>query len=207
MLDDTSDAVRSNAAVTLEYIGSATAIEPLTKRLSKEKDELTRNNCCRALGHCGAKQDAVRKLLLREYATAKTPKVSAGPAIGLSYFDGDAETARGIEKILAPGVDWQQRAFGLYALTMIRDPKSAEFVTEKVLKTEKNKAALGFLQAVVVVLSGEDNAAGDSQRAVTKAVESAVGTLGDIGGPARVNRDQSEFQPNGEFVARKGRGR
>ena len=206
MMDDTNDDVRSNAAVTLEYIGSATAIEPLTKRLPKEHDEFAHNNVCRALGHCGAKQEAVRKTLLRELATAKTNKLSAGPAIALSYFRGDAEAARGIEKVLAPGVDWQKRAFMLYALTEIRDPKSAEFVQEKVVKNEKNQAALAFLTSVVAVLAGTDTT-GDAQRTMTKGVESALGTLGDIGGSARLNRDQTEFQPNGEFVPRKGRGR
>jgi hypothetical protein len=212
MLDDTTDEVRSNAAVTLEYIGSATAIDPLTKRLAKEHDEFVRNNCCRALGRCGAKQEKqekqeiVRKLLLRELATAKTNKLSTGPSIGLSYFTKDAEAARGIEKILLPGVDWQKRAFALYALTEIRDPKSAEFVQEKIVKTEKNQAAIQFLIAVAAVLSASD-ADGESQKAVTRGIESALGTLGDIGGPARLNRDQSEFTPNGEFVARKGRGR
>jgi hypothetical protein len=206
MLDETSDDVRSNAAVTLEYIGSASAIDPLTKRLSKEHDDFTRNNCCRALGHCGAKQEAVRKTLLRELATAKTNKLSAGPSIGLSYFTKDAEAARGIEKILLPGVDWQKRAYALYALTEIRDPKSAEFVQEKVVKTEKNQAAVQFLLSVVAVLSGKD-ADGEAQKSVNRGIESALGTLGDIGGPARLGRDPTEFAPNGEFVARKGRGR
>ena len=206
MLDDTSDAVRSNAAVTLEYIGSASAIDPLTRRLAKEKDDLTHNNCCRALGRCGAKQEPVRKTLLRELATAKTNKLSAGPAIGLTYFGNDAEAARGIEKILAPGVDWQKRAFMLYALTEIRDANSAEFVREKVLKTEKSKPALKFLTAVVAVLSGSD-ATGNAQRAVTGGVDGAVSTLGDIGGDARRDRDQKEFTPNGEFAAPIGRGR
>ena len=206
MLDDSTDAVRSNAAVTLEYIGSATAIEALTKRLTKEKDELVRNNCCRALGRCGVKQEAVRKTLLRELQTAKTNKLSTGPAIGLSYFERDAEAARGIEKILGPGVDWQKRAFALYALTQIRDPKSADFVKEKVLKGEKNQAALPFLNAVVAVLAGTD-ANGQATRDVTRGMESAVGTLGDIGGDARKGRDQAEFVPNGEFVPRGGRGR
>ncbi len=203
-LDDTSDLVRSNAAVSLEYIGSASAIEPLTKRLPKEKDEIVRNNLNRALGHCGAKQEAVRKTLLREFATSKTNKTSAGPAIGLCNFDGDADAARGIEKVLAPGVDWQKRAFGLYALTHIRDPKSASFVIDKVLKFEKNREALGFLDAVVAVLSGTDNN-GDRQRSVTSGVTSAISTIGDIGGPARLNRDQSGYLPLGEFAAPSGR--
>jgi hypothetical protein len=206
MLDDTSDAVRGNAAVSLEFVGSATAVEPLTKRLAKEKEELTRNDCCRALGHCGAKQEAVRKTLLREFATSKNNRVSAGPAIGLSYFVSDAEAARGIEKILLPGVDWQKRAFGLYALMEIRDPKSAEFVREKVLKAEKNQAAIGFLSAVISVLSGTDNG-GEAQRIATKGVEAAVGTLGDVGGPSRKDRDHALFTPNGEFTPSKGRGR
>ena len=159
LLDDTNDAVRGNAAVTLEYIGSAAAVEPLTKRLAKEKDEWARNDCCRALGRCGAKQEAVRKTLLRELATAKTNRLSVGPAIGLSYFDGATRTPRAGSRRSSPaGVDWQKRAFGLYALTEIRDPKSAEFVREKVVKAEKNQAALAFLNAVVAVLAGTDPA-------------------------------------------------
>src|SRR5262249_41321333 len=137
LLDDTSGDVRANAAVTLEYVGSASAIDALTRRLGKEKDEYGHNDLCRALGRCGAKQEAVRKTLLRELATAHNNKTAAGPAIGLSYFEKDAEAARGIEKILAPGVDWQKRALALWALTRIGDPKSAEFVREKVLKGEK----------------------------------------------------------------------
>ena len=42
---------------------------------------------------------------------------------------------------------------------------------------------------------------------MTQGIETAVGTLGDVGGPARKGRDQTEFVPNGEFVPRKGRGR
>ena len=94
-----------------------------------------------------------------------------------------------------------------YELLMeIRDPKSAEFVREKVLKAEKNQAAIGFLSAVISVLSGTDNG-GEAQRIATKGIEAAVGTLGDIGGPSRKDRDHALFTPNGEFTPSKGRGR
>ena len=56
----------------------------------------------------------------------------------------------------------------------------------------------------MAVLSGTD-AKSDSQRAVKSGVESAVSTLGDIGGDARLNRDQSKYQPIGEFAAPVGR--
>jgi hypothetical protein len=49
LLDDRSDELRSNVAVTLEYVGSVRAVEPLTKRIGKGADEYTWNNCCRAL--------------------------------------------------------------------------------------------------------------------------------------------------------------
>lgn len=202
MLDDTSDLVRSNAAVSLEYIGKPSAIEALTKRLPKERDELVHNNLCRALGRCGAMLDAVRKTLLREFEVAKTNKLSFGPAIGLTYFVKDAVAARGIEKILAPGVDWQKRAFGLYALTFIGDPRSASFVETKILKSEKNREAMPFLEAVFSVLSGTD-----AKAAVKSGVESAISTIGDVGGPARLNRDPKAYVPNGEFAAPIGRGR
>jgi hypothetical protein len=206
VLDDTSEAVRGNAAVTLEYVGSATAVDALAKRLPKEHDPAVRNNLCRALGWCGRKQEAVRKTLLREFSAAKDNRASYGPAIGLSYFEGDAEVARGIEKAISGGVEWQRRAFGLFALTHVGDAKSAEFVQEKVLKGEKNQAAIPFLKAVVTVLQSAD-ADGSALRAVKKGVESALGTIADVGGPARAGRDQSEFTPNGELVPSRGRGR
>src|SRR5204862_4017715 len=119
LLDAKDDDLRSNAAVTLEYVGSATAVDGLMKRLPKEKDEFTFNNCCRALGRCGAKQDAVRKALLREVVTAKSDKTAAGPAIGLAYLSKDADAARGVEKALEKGGRWQKRTFLLYTLTEI----------------------------------------------------------------------------------------
>ncbi len=201
LLDDRSDELRSNVAVTLEYVGSVRAVEPLTKRIGKEKDEYTWNNCCRALGRCGVKQEAVRKFLLREATTAKSDKLSAGPAIGLAYFERDAEAARGVEKIVEKGSSWQKRAFLLYTLTEIKDPKSGDFVREKVLKHEKNQMALGFLNAVVGVLTGSDET-GTAQGTVEGGVGYAVGSLGGVGGSARIGRDQSEFKPKGEFAGR-----
>lgn len=205
LLDDTSEDVRSNAAVSLEYVGSALAIDALTKRLPKEREELTFNNICRALGHCGSKDEAVRKTLLRELATAKNNRVTAGPAIGLAYFERDAEAARGIEKVLAASSDWQKRAFMMWALTEIRDPKSADFVKEKVQKNEKSNVTLPFIQAVVKVLSGTDDS-GEARRAVEYGVGSAIGTVTDIGGSARKGRDAADFSPKGEIEPRGKRG-
>lgn len=201
LLDDRNDEMRSNVAVSLEYVGSPRAIEPLVKRIGKEKDEYTYNNCCRALGRCGAKQDGARKLLLREATTAKSDKLSAGPSIGLAYFERDAEAARGVEKIVEKGSSWQKRTFLLYALSEIRDPKSADFVREKVLKHEKNALALGYLNAVVAVLSGQDET-GNAPGTVEGGVGFAIGSVGGVGGSARIGRDQSEFKPKGEFQGR-----
>jgi hypothetical protein len=202
LLDAKSDDVRSNAAVTLEYIGSAQAIEPLTKRLGHEKDEFTYNNCCRALGRCGTKQEkseAVRKTLLREAGTGKSDKVAAGPAIGLAYFEKDAEAARGIEKILEKGPSWQKRTFLLYALTEIDEPKSGDFVKEKILKTEKNPYALAYLNNVIAMLSKSDEA-GTARSGVEGGVGFAIGALGGVGGNARRDRDQTEWKPKGDFA-------
>jgi|GEM_PF-4129987 len=205
LLEDKHEELRSNAAVTLEYVGSVRAVEPLVKRISREKDEFAWNNCCRALGRCGAKQESVRKLLLREVTSAKSDKLSAGPSIGLAYFERDVDAARGVEKIVEKGSSWQKRAFLLYALTEIRDPKSGDFVREKVLKNEKNPLAVGFLNGVVGVLTGADET-GTAQSTVENGVGFAVGSVGGVGGPARIGRDQSEFRPKGEFQGRGGPG-
>src|SRR5262245_64549134 len=63
-----------------------------------ERDESTFNNVARALGHCGAKQEAVKKTLWKELTGAKSNLVFAGPAIGLAYFEKDRSEERRVGK-------------------------------------------------------------------------------------------------------------
>ncbi len=204
LIEDKDDSVRSNAIVSLEYVGSATACDALTKRLPREKVDLVYSNTCRALGHCGRKLEAVRKTLVRELKAAKGDVQFAGAAIGLAHFEKDADAARALEaeiKKVGPGT---KRGFALWALTEIMDPKSAEFVKKEVLANEKNQWILPWVSAVYNVLSG--NGGPESKQTVDGGMSYVVGTVpGGIADLARRDRAEAGYTPKGEFEGR-GRG-
>ncbi len=136
--------VRANAAVTLEYIGSATSVDPLLARVKREKDEAIANHMYRAIGRCGLGSAAAKKKLLRSSLPGKEGDFgSLGAVIGLAYFQGDAKLARAIEKqILKLGSPFDQgknthsllRALQIWCLSEIRDPGSASFLRKRVMK-------------------------------------------------------------------------
>lgn len=199
LVEDKDDEVRSNVYVSLEYIGAVTAVDALTKRLPKEKDDARYDNVCRALGHCGAKQDAVRKTLIHEMNTAKSDRAIAGPVIGLTYFEKDADVARAVEKAAAKEGERVKKSFLLWALTEIKDPKSAEFVKKEILPKETVPLALGFDNAIYNVLSGNDD--GSAQVVVSQGMGWVLGQVGGISDSARLGREDAGFQPKGEFTA------
>jgi HEAT repeat protein len=96
-LESKDAALRSEAAVSLEHVGSAAAVPALVSRVGKEKDEAARCNACRALGRCGARDASAKAALLRELRSARTDRAAVGPLVGLSYFEGDADVARAVE--------------------------------------------------------------------------------------------------------------
>lgn len=195
--------VRSAAAVTLEYIGSARSVEPLTKRLPREKDDLAWNNVCRALGRCGAAapsaREAVRKALVREMNAAKSAKTAAGPLIGLAYFEKDADAARAVEKFAAKEGDRTKRGYALWTLSEIKDPDSAKFVREEILAHETDLRASAYARAVASVIAGTDSD-GTSRDSVERGMSFLSGAVGGVGGEARRDREQNEFKPKGEFA-------
>ena len=200
LLDDKHDEVRSNAAVTLEYVGSAQAIDALTKRLSRDKEEVPWSNACRALGRCGAKQEPVRKALLREMTSAKSARMFVGPVIGLAYFEKDAEVARALEKSIKKEGDYVKRGYMLWCLSEVGDPKSADFVKKEVMANEKDARALAFQRAIYNLLAGSDD--GTARGTIDGGMGFISWSVAGIGGAARKDRDQSEFKPKGEFSGR-----
>jgi len=193
-LDDKNDELRSNAAVTLEYIGSARAVDALTKRVSREKEDEIYANVCRALGRCGAKVEAVRKTLLKELASSKSDKALAGPVIGLAYFEKDADVARALEKQAKKEAHFR-RAILLWAMTEVNDPKSADFVRKEIIPGEKFAPALTYDNNVVKALEGDEEAKGG----VAGGMRYVAGLIGGIGDAARKGREGSGFEPKGEF--------
>jgi hypothetical protein len=208
LLDARDDVVRSHAAVTLEYVGSPRAVDALTKRLPRERTPAVFNDACRALGRCGAKQEAVRKTLLKELSSARSNLVFAGPAIGLAYFEKDAETARALEKVAKKEAGERfKRGYLLWALSEVGDAKSAPFVEKEILPKESFGLAVAFIRNVITVLEGGDDA-GPAKGRVDGGMEFVAGMEDEsIGGPGRSGRDQSQFKPKGEFTPRKWNGR
>jgi hypothetical protein len=191
---------RSNAAVSLEYVGSASAIEGLTKRVSREKEDAVHSNLCRALGRCGARVDAVRKTLLKEYASAKNDRVAIGPIIGLAYSEKDEDTARALEKALKKEGNRVKRGTLVWALVEVGDPGSLPLLRE-ILAEESNPLAKGYLGGAVAALAGSGS---------KSVVEQGLGGLyrwNDISwDDARKGREGGGFVPKADAAGMGGGG-
>ncbi len=216
--------VRGNAAVSLEYIGSAGTADALKKQLGKEKIAAVKGHICRALGRCGAGEGSVRSLLLKHLGKASNDFDRVGPAVGLAYFEGDKAIARKLEKQLAKAIVKKNMTSGFtgqrkhgrllgWVLSEIGDKKSAAFLRKKVLSRLENQSALGsekaFFEAVARKLEGDPTA----QKAIDQAVYSFSGLAG-LGTTTSVSRsgslslfemdemrkerDQSPFRPKGD---------
>jgi len=169
-------AVRGNAAVSLEYIGSRDrkVLAALRKHVAREKDAAIANHAYRALGRCGVKEAEVRALLLRKALGAKSEFASYGPCIALAYFERDPKVARGVEKLLkkigVPGggksgrggaANAVKRSLVSWTLANVGDPQSANFVIDELMpRLENNRNPWGaglreFWNNVARVCDGE----------------------------------------------------
>ena len=174
LLDHKDDAVRANAAVSLEYIGcrEKKVVAALKKAAGKEKDEGIANHVYRALGRCGTEDAKARSTLLSSAAKAKSEFASYGPCIGLAYFEGDTKAMRGVEKMLKTiGIPGGRRGGGgnvvkrglvSWTLANIGDKKSAVFVRNEMMDGLKNikafwvEALWSFWETVAQACEGEE---------------------------------------------------
>ena len=215
---DKNEAIRGNAAVTLEYIGCPTSVKALSKRLSKEKVESIHNNLARALGRCGKGDSKVRQTLVKRSAAGKTPLWGLGAIIGLAYFEKDAKAARAVEKLLKKvgppsfgrrgwrgmGTSTLRRTLLTYTLSEIGDPKSEKFVQEELIKPLRNiqnrwmRPLTEFYGNVIRAIRGEDGAKGDVEGGVTYSL-GLVTESQDLKDPARKERDATNFTPKADW--------
>ena len=209
---------RGNAAVTLEYIGSAASVEPLLARAKREKDEKVANHMYRALGRCaaGAGGATARKRLLRAALPGKEKDFgSFGPVIGLAYFQKDAKAARALEKqLLKLGSPLQAgskahtflRAAIVWCLSEIRDPATASFLRKKVIapladeKSYWKDSVVRYYEAVARRCDGQD----DAQAAIGAGIGAAFWSddARELVDAMRRGRDRTVFQPKGEWGIR-----
>ncbi len=224
-LSHKQDAVRGNAAVSLEYIGSneKKVIAALKKIADKEKLPEIANHAYRALGRCGMGDSKVRALLLKKSSSAKSEFASYGPLIGLAYFQGDKKAARGVEKLLKRiGVPGSRRGGGQntvkrgvlsWVLAAIAEPGSAKFMREEMIAKLKNVQAFWvaglrrFWEQVALCCEGDPSATLEGVAAGVRVIAEFAkeGGLGRYGAETRnlmdeyrKGRDNSEFKPMGD---------
>ena len=221
-LSHKSEVLRGNAAVTLEYIGSPESVQPLSKRLGREKVESIHNNLARALGRCGAADAKVRSTLIKRASPGKTPLKGMGAIIGLSHFKKDAKAARAVEKMLkkmgppafgrrawrGAGQGTLRRALLAWTLAEIGDEKSAKFVEEELLHPLRNiksrfvGAVTGFYAAVARVCRGEGDAMADVEAGLMRSMEWGGGS--ELKDAARKNRDTTNYTPKADWDVKPG---
>ncbi|MHC4472197.1 MAG: HEAT repeat domain-containing protein [Planctomycetota bacterium] len=219
-----TQAIRADAVVSLEYIGSRDkkVVSALVKAVGREKDEAIANHMYRALGRCGVKDASVRGLLLKKTGGGKSEFATYGPAIGLAYFEGDAKAMRGVEKLLKQigvpgsarggGQNTVKRGIVSWTLASIGDEKSAKFVREELIAKLKNVKAFwvgglrNFWTAVADKCDGDDS----QMAGIEIGVRAIVGftkraNLGRYGAETRSlmdesrrERDNSKFKPKGD---------
>ncbi len=205
--------LRSNAAVTLEYIGCKESVGPLTARVKREKDWIIANHMYRALGRCGAGENSVRSLLLKKASSSKNEDASYGPIVGLAYFHKDKKAARGVEKILKKvgpgggrrgGGNILRRGMLVWTLAQIEDEKSKKFLIEKMIGPLENTQSWWVGPTRTYYRNAADAAAGDDAKKpeVDEGAQGAVSFAGgtsEIHDDARKDRDQTAFTPKADW--------
>lgn len=215
MLDAKDAELRATAAVSLEHVGSATAVGPLLARLDREKDDAVLAHVLRAVGRCGAREDRVRAALDRRAASGKTEALCCAAVIGLAHAKGDAATARVLEEHLTrvgppgfgrradKGVNSLKRVYLGWALAAVGDPKSATFVRERLLKPLEHVTGGPMVDAVIAFyVAVHDVCAGrpDAMAIVEAGAKTVLATYGNpLTADARKQRAFSSYVPLAEW--------
>ena len=194
MLDAKDPALRANAAVSLEYVGSAKAVPALLKRSAKEKDDQVHCDLLRATGRCGTKDASVRKTLTHE-AAGKSDPVAVGAIIGLAHFSGDADAARGLEKCWKDAEEGLRRAAILWALVEIHDPKTADFLRGELANGQKFAQSYRLVQAASACFEGRVNPARSELDSGLRWGMTEKKILPDA---ARAGRREAKYVPKGD---------
>jgi HEAT repeat protein len=192
LLEAKDPGLRTHAAVSLEHLGSAKALDSLAKRLGKEKDEGVRASLLRALGRCGAKDAATRKTLLYE-AQAKSDRVAAGAIVGLSYREGDAEIARACERLLKGAGEGLRRTALLWVLVELNDPASGDALRGELGNTPQGVASRWLIEAAVACYEGHRE---ERKPDLDNGIAWALRESGDAA--LRGGRAASTFRPKAE---------
>lgn len=215
VLDSKDELVRGNTAVSLEYVGDASAVAALLARLDREKSEIVLCHVLRALGRCGKGDAKVRTVLDKRVTSSKNEAVSCAAVVGLANFAGDGAAARTMEdqlqKVGPPafgrrgggGENSLKRSYLAWGIAVVGDKKSGPFVREKLMKPLGHvvggplvDGVFAFYTAVAEVCEGK----ADSMAAVEGGVRTVLGMYGNpLADECRKGRGDAGYTPLAEW--------
>jgi HEAT repeat protein len=157
-LFDKSADVRSYAAVALEDLAEKGSIEPLIKRVKKERDTNARKNMYCALGTCGggsADEDAAKQLL-KGLSSDKQATVKKFCALAMRHYEGAGA------KLVVPKLEKQAlklkdrtiRGAVVYTLAFIGNPRTTVPVLEKVLEKQRDDWGRNYVRTAISMVKG-----------------------------------------------------
>jgi hypothetical protein len=165
-LDDNEVALRSEAAVALEQLGTGEALRDLQNQLAKEQDPLVQGRLLRAIGSSAPADPKVHALLLKREKSEKKPEVRAAAIAALGWLDADPAVDAELESLLAKsGTPERSCAIGAMALSRSERWKP---LLEKSLAEAQDEDSKKLLQA------GLDAQKGGSLKAVGEAFTRAT---------------------------------
>ena len=134
----------------------------------------------------------MRRLLLRE-AQGRSERVAVGAILGLAYFEGDADAARGLEKALKSADEGPRRIAILWSLVEVGERGTGEVLRAELLAAQPTAPSLHALEAAVACFGGEREAR------KPQLDDGLRWSLGDkLHDPARGGRKGSGFVPKGD---------
>ena len=157
-LSDKVPLVRSFAAVALEDLAAKESIEPLLKRVKKERDTDARRNMYSALGVCGggAANEEAAKQILKGMSGDKHASVKKYCALALRRYGGSGAklVVPKLEKTVLKLKDRTVRGAVVYTLAHIGNPRTTVPVLEKVLEDQRDDWGRRYIRTAISMVKG-----------------------------------------------------
>lgn len=157
-LSDKVALVRSFAAVALEELAAKESIEPLLKRVKKERDTDARRNMYSALGVCGggSADEAAAKQILKGMSGDKHASVKKHCALALRHYEGAGAkfVVPKLEKAVLKLKDRTVRGAVVYTLAYIGNPRTTAPVLEKVLEKQRDDWGRRYVRTALSMVRG-----------------------------------------------------
>ncbi len=145
-------ALRSEAAVALEQLGTSDALKDLQTALAKEQDPAMQGRLLRALGSAGASDAKIHALLVKRVRSEKNARVRASAVAALGWLDADPAVSELLESTLAKGQE-AERTCALCAMALTRSEQWLPLL-QKTLAETQDEAQKKLVQSAIDAIGG-----------------------------------------------------